>query len=78
MPDFKDEDALSSYSHMLFVQALAKAAILDWEGVGDEGGKPLPITDEAIEGLMRHHRLAESFIIAYAKPHIEVGLEGNA
>ncbi len=34
------------------VKALARHAITAWEGVGDDAGKPLPLSPEIVERLM--------------------------
>lgn len=33
-------------------KALARLTILEWEGVGDADGKPVPVTPEAVDQLM--------------------------
>lgn len=37
---------------VLFGVALGKVAILEWDGVGDEGGAELPVTPEGVEALL--------------------------
>ena len=78
LPDLEDRDAMAGLSQFLFVQALAVAAIIRWEGVLDEDGEPADVTDKAVCGLMRFHRMAEGFVLAYTRPHAEAVAEGNA
>lgn len=78
LPDFTDEDGLTGLSQMLFVQALARSAIIKWEGVGDKDGNPVDPTDETVATLMRIHRMAEEFSLAYTATHQGLIAEGNA
>jgi len=34
---------------MVFARALARRALIDWVGVGDADGNPLPVTPEGID-----------------------------
>lgn len=77
LPDFSDQDGILGLSQMLFVQALARSAILRWEGVGDKHGTPVDPTDEAVATLMRIHRMAEEFTLAYTATHQGLVAEGN-
>lgn len=78
LPDLEDEDAMAGLSQFLFVQALAVAAIIRWEGVLDEAGNPVEVTAKAVRDLMWFHRVAEGFVSAYTRPHAEAVAEGNA
>lgn len=43
------------------ITELAKLAVLAWEGVQDENGKPAPVTPEGIEALMALWPIADAF-----------------
>jgi hypothetical protein len=66
----------------LGVSALAKAmtgiAILDWEGVGDADGKPVPVTPEGAAALMDIWPLFEAFQARYVAKGLLLDAEKNA
>jgi hypothetical protein len=78
MPDLADPDAKEGFRQLLFAQALARAAILSWEGVLAEDGSPAPATPAAINELMLVHAFAECFVIRYTARIIRALDEGNA
>jgi hypothetical protein len=43
------------------ITELAKLAVLAWEGVADDKGKPAAVTPEGIAALMEHWLLADAF-----------------
>ena len=46
------EDACDEESALVFAKTLARIAIEDWEGVGDENGDPVGTTPERIDALL--------------------------
>ncbi len=42
-------------------KALARRVVLDWEGVGNAEGKPLPVTPEGVDALMDLWPIFEAF-----------------
>jgi hypothetical protein len=78
MPDLTDPDAKEGFRQLLFAQALARAAILSWDGVLTEDGTPAKVTPAAINELMLVHAFAESFVIRYTARIIRALDEGNA
>ena len=77
LPDLTDQDAATGVSQLVFVQALARLSILEWEGVGDEAGSPLPVSPVAVDKLMAMYPFGERFITLYAERHNRVVAEGN-
>ena len=63
---------------LIAAKALARRAILDWEGVGDAAGKELPVTPEAIEALLDLWPIFEAFQIAYVSKGLLLDAEKNA
>ena len=61
-----------------FTCAVARAAILDWEGVADATGAPLPVSPAAIDALMAHWPVFVAFERLYLQPALLVIAEGNA
>jgi len=58
--------------------ALAKRAIIAWEGMEDENGKPLPEPfDEGIEALIRIPSVMRKFQSGYMAPALDLVAEGN-
>jgi hypothetical protein len=59
------------------VKALARHAILAWEGIGDTSGKPLPLSPDAVERLMDLDDIAAAFWDRATSPVVAVAMEGN-
>jgi len=59
------EDTGDEESALAFARALARVAILDWEGVGDADGNPIPVSAQAIEALLDLWPLFEAFQTGY-------------
>ena len=59
------EDATDEESALAFAKALARVAILDWEGVGDAEGNPVPDSPDAIDALLDIWPIFEAFQLAY-------------
>lgn len=76
--DLADQAEIEGLSQMVFVQALARSAIVDWRGVLDENDAPLDVTPEAAARLMRFHDIAERFLDEYGAPYEARFSEGNA
>ena len=60
------------------VKALARHAVLAWEGIGDASGKPLPLSPDAVERLMDLDDIAAAFWDRATSPVVAVAAEGNA
>ena len=63
---------------LAFTCAVARAAILNWEGVADREGAPLPVSPTAIDALMSHWPVFAAFERLYLHPALLVVAEGNA
>ncbi len=72
------EDATDEESALAFAKALAKVAILDWEGVGDAEGNPIPVSPEAIDALLDLWPLFEMFQTGYVAKGLILEQEKNA
>ena len=46
---------------LAMAKAIARRAVLDWEGVGDGVGQPLPVTPEGIDALLEIWPIFEAF-----------------
>jgi hypothetical protein len=56
---------------------VAKLAILDWDGVGDEAGEPAAVTPEGIAALLDIYQIARAFGVQYVTRGLLVSAEGN-
>jgi hypothetical protein len=75
--DVTDPDVAKGLGFALMVKALARYAVLEWEGVGDAGGEPLPCTPENVALLMDLDEMATAFWRAAFAPVAAVSAEGN-
>jgi hypothetical protein len=60
------------------LKALAREAILDWEGIGDEAGTPIPPSPERIEALLDLYPAFRAFETGYFLPALVLDAEKNA
>jgi len=72
------EDAGDEESALAFAKALARVAILDWEGVGDAKGNPIPVSPEAIGALLDLWPLFDAFQTGYVAKGLLLEQEKNA
>jgi hypothetical protein len=78
LPDITDPDGLVGVGQLLFTQALAQAAIMEWAGVfHPDNDEPLPVSEQSVADLMRVQNMAEVFLTEYTKTHTDMVMEGN-
>lgn len=72
-------DAAEGTAHQTigFATAVAKRAIINWSGVGDEKGKSVPVTPEGIEALLAVFPLFQAFQREYISPGLSLAQEKN-
>lgn len=63
---------------LAMAKAVARLAILDWEGIGDAEGQPLPVSPEAVDALLDLWPAFEAFQAAYVAKALLLGAEKNA
>ena len=61
----------------VFAAALARRAIIDWEGVGDADGNVLEITPEGIDALLSLWPIFEAFNLLYVSRGMLLDAEKN-
>ena len=61
-----------------FAKALARRAVLAWEGVGDADGNPIDPNPEAIDALLDVWPIFEAFQLAYVSKGLLLEQEKNA
>jgi hypothetical protein len=62
----------------IVAKAVARIVVKDWEGVGDENGKPLPLTPEGIDALLELWPIFEAFQTKYIAGALILDAEKNA
>jgi hypothetical protein len=72
-----DPDMSRGLAFMLMVQALARFAVTEWDGVAGADGAPLPVSPEALDRLMEIESMAGAFWDAAIRPIQMVSAEGN-
>ena len=71
------DDASDEESALAFAKALARVAILDWEGVGDADSNPIPVSPKAIDTLLDLWPLFEAFQTGYVARGLLLEQEKN-
>lgn len=62
----------------IVAKAVARIIVKNWEGVGDEDGKPLPLTPEGIDALLELWPIFEAFQTKYIAGALILDAEKNA
>ena len=62
---------------LIFAKALARRALLDWEGVGDAEGNVIDPSPEAIDALLDIWPIFEAFQLAYVSKGLLLEQEKN-
>ena len=62
---------------MVMAKAVARRAVLDWEGVGDAEGNPVPVTPEGIDALLDIWPAFDAFQSAYVAKWLLLEQEKN-
>jgi hypothetical protein len=58
-------------------KAVARRAVLDWEGVGDAEGNEIPVSPERIDALLDLWPVFEAFQVAYVAKGLLLDAEKN-
>ena len=72
-----EADASNDARAAVFAGALARRAVVEWEGVGDEDGNPLPVTPEGIDALLSLWPIFEAFNLHYVSRGMLLDAEKN-
>ena len=76
--DAMPEDASDEERALTFAKALARRAVLAWEGVGDADGTPINPSPEAIDALLDIWPIFEAFQLTYVSKGLLLEQEKNA
>jgi hypothetical protein len=63
---------------LAMAKALARTAILDWDGIGNAEGEPLPVCPVAIDALLEIWPIFEAFQSHYVAKGLLLDAEKNA
>jgi hypothetical protein len=73
MPDTATPEELA----LAMAKAVARRAILDWEGVGDDAGNPMAATPAGIDALLEVWPIFEAFQTQYVAKGLILDAEKN-
>ncbi len=73
MPDTASPEELA----LAMAKAVARRAVLDWEGVGDDAGNLLPVTPDGIDALLEIWPVFEAFQTHYVARGLLLDAEKN-
>ncbi len=71
------EDTPDETRAIVFAKAIARRAVIDWSGIGDEEGEPLAPTPKAIDALLDIYPLFEAFQLGYVAKGLVLDQEKN-
>lgn len=72
-----DPDSSNDARAAIFAGALARRAVVDWEGVGDADGNLLALTPEGIDALLSLWPIFEAFNLHYVSRGMLLDAEKN-
>ena len=72
------EGASQEEMALAMAKAVARRAVLDWEGVGDDTGNIIPVSPEGIDALLEIWPVFEAFQTQYVARGLILDAEKNA
>ncbi|EIE53009.1 hypothetical protein C357_00804 [Citreicella sp. 357] len=72
------ETATTEELALAMAKAVARRAVLDWEGVGDDAGEPVAVTPDGIDALLEIWPVFEAFQTQYVARGLILDAEKNA
>ena len=73
LPEGATQEALA----LAMAKAVARRAVLDWEGVGDDAGNVVPVSPEGIDALLEIWPIFEAFQTQYVAKGLILDAEKN-
>ncbi|MDP3261799.1 MAG: hypothetical protein Q8M59_02435 [Tabrizicola sp.] len=73
LPDGASQERLA----LAMAKAVARRAVLDWEGVGDDAGNIVPVSPEGIDALLEIWPVFEAFQTRYVAKGLILDAEKN-
>ncbi len=75
--DDLDDNSPREMLAVTMAQAVARRIVVDWTGVGDGDGNPLPVTPEGIDALLNIWPVFEAFQDKVLGPYLVLDAEKN-
>ena len=72
------ETATTEELALAMAKAVARRAVLDWEGVADDAGQPIPVSPDGIDALLEIWPIFEAFQTQYVARGLILDAEKNA
>src|SRR6056297_603255 len=72
------DEASDEERAMVFAKALARRAVLAWDGIGDADGNPIDPSPDAIDALLDVWPIFEAFQLTYVSKGLLLEQEKNA
>ena len=72
-----DSEASNDARAAIFAGALARRAVVDWEGVGDESGAVVAVSPGGIDAVLSLWPIFEAFNLLYVSPGMLLDAEKN-
>ena len=72
------EGATPEEMALAMAKSIARRAVLDWEGVGDDAGNIIPVSPEGIDALLEIWPVFEAFQTQYVARGLLLDAEKNA
>ena len=72
------ESATQEELALAMAKAVARRAVLDWEGVGDDAGDAVPVSPEGVDALLEIWPVFEAFQAQYVARGLMLDQEKNA
>ena len=73
LPDTASQEELA----LAMAKAVARRAVMDWEGVGNEAGDAVPVSPEGIDALLEIWPVFEAFQTQYVAKGLVLDAEKN-
>ncbi len=73
LPEGSSQEELA----LAMAKAVARRAVLDWEGVGDDAGNVVPVTPQGIDALLEIWPVFEAFQTQYVAKGLILDAEKN-
>ena len=74
LPEGASQEAVA----LAMAKSVARRAVLDWEGVGDNAGNTIPVSPEGIDALLEIWPVFEAFQTMYVAKGLILDAEKNA
>lgn len=69
------EDAAAAVRSAAFIEAIARAGVLDWEGFGDTEGEPVPFDPDLIGAVLAVDEVRDAFLTKYVTGFLRLDAE---